>query len=368
MTRTTIAAATAVASLAVTTGASAGGGGVSPPDPPKLTDVHCIQECAGARKAAEGSKVELTGRHLRTVEVVRFKSETGRIDAVPTSVAGRAVQTLVPAGAETGRPIVDGAAGEAKSPSKLTIVPVDQIPQGGEFELRSAKAEPTKAFYDGSKDAKVRYRFCCESTDVRVEVVKKKTGKVVASWREPDQQPNTENTSRWNGRTDSGKRPRRGRFKFKVGPVSGGLEGTDHTDFRYYGYKFPVRGRHYYGDGIGAGRGHQGQDVFAKCGTRMVAARGGRVQTRQYHSAAGYYIVIDGRGTGRDFVYMHLLRRGRARDGERVHTGERIGLVGETGNASGCHLHFEIWSAPGWYEGGHFTDPTDDLRAWDRYS
>ena len=53
---------------------------------------------------------------------------------------------------------------------------------------------------------------------------------------------------------------------------------------------------------------------------------------------------------------------------DRVKTGQPIGNVGDSGNASGCHLHFEIWSAPGWYEGGTFTDPAPSLKAWDKYS
>ena len=51
-----------------------------------------------------------------------------------------------------------------------------------------------------------------------------------------------------------------------------------------------------------------------------------------------------------------------------VRTGQPIGLVGDTGNAQGCHLHFEIWGAPGWYEGGSPIDPLSYLKAWDRYS
>ena len=51
-----------------------------------------------------------------------------------------------------------------------------------------------------------------------------------------------------------------------------------------------------------------------------------------------------------------------------VYTGQRIGSVGQTGNANGCHLHFELWNAPGWYEGGAAFDPLPALMAWDGWS
>ena len=47
----------------------------------------------------------------------------------------------------------------------------------------------------------------------------------------------------------------------------------------------------------------------------------------------------------------------RCRTGEPVRTGQPIGIVGDTGDATACHLHFEIWTAPGWYEGGSPIDP-----------
>ena len=75
------------------------------------------------------------------------------------------------------------------------------------------------------------------------------------------------------------------------------------------GHEFPIRGPHGYGEfaaRFGGGRGHQGQDIFAACGTPLVAARGGMVKFKQYHSRAGYYLVIDGERTGIDYAYMHL--------------------------------------------------------------
>ena len=62
---------------------------------------------------------------------------------------------------------------------------------------------------------------------------------------------------------------------------------------------------------------------------------------------------------------MHLQAAALVNKGAVVATGQPIGAVGQTGNASGCHLHFEMWSAPGWYTGGSAFDPLPYLRAWD---
>ena len=45
-------------------------------------------------------------------------------------------------------------------------------------------------------------------------------------------------------------------------------------------------------------------------------------------------------------------------------TGQPLGFVGDTGSASACHLHFEIWTEPGWYNGGSPVDPLPILRTW----
>jgi murein DD-endopeptidase MepM/ murein hydrolase activator NlpD len=130
---------------------------------------------------------------------------------------------------------------------------------------------------------------------------------------------------------------------------------------------FPVRGPHTYGDGLGAGRNHQGQDLLAECGTKIVAARDGRVRVKDFQaSGAGNFVVIRRAGTSSDDVYMHMRDPASVAEGEKVEAGEAIGRVGSTGRSTACHLHFEIWSSPGWYSGGKPVDPTPRLKRWDR--
>jgi len=134
---------------------------------------------------------------------------------------------------------------------------------------------------------------------------------------------------------------------------------------------FPVRGAHDFGgtqSRFGAGRSghsHQGQDVMAACGLPLVSATAGTVHTTGYQSSAGNYLVIRGAAPVQDYVYMHLQGAPLVRKGAIVAAGQAIGAVGQTGNAQGCHLHFEIWSAPGWYDGGQPFDPLPQLQAWD---
>jgi murein DD-endopeptidase MepM/ murein hydrolase activator NlpD len=65
---------------------------------------------------------------------------------------------------------------------------------------------------------------------------------------------------------------------------------------------------------------------------------------------------------------MHLSEPSPFQPGDRVFTGQQIGAVGDSGNAQGCHLHFELWSGPGWYDGGDPFDPLPALQAWDSWS
>ena len=349
--------AAGVAAICASAGSAfAEGGGIAPPDPAQPRDFACIERCPpGDHTATVGSKLQVTGRALGSVSEVIFTSAGGRVATPATSVSDRAVQAKVPANAADG-PLRVSAAGASVPVDdwKLDVVPESALPAVGSFKLASAVAKPKRAYFDGARAPKVSYMFRGSSaTDVRIEVVNVQTKEVVDSFVEPAAQPNAANTASWDGTTADGATAPNGDYRFRIGSDAGvGAEATEDSSFAFHKFRFPIAARHGYGDGYGAGRNHEGQDVFAKCGSLLFAARGGRVQVNDAHSAAGNYLVIDGKGTGMDFTYAHMLRTSPLRKGARVHTGQQIGQVGQSGNAEGCHLHFELWSAPGYYEGG----------------
>jgi murein DD-endopeptidase MepM/ murein hydrolase activator NlpD len=132
----------------------------------------------------------------------------------------------------------------------------------------------------------------------------------------------------------------------------------------------PIPSAHEYGDGFGVARGkgrrHQGVDMFSPCGTPLVAVMNGRIVFNSFHGAAGHYLVLRNKKLKRDYVYMHLRKPGLPK-GTKVTMGQWIGSMGDSGNASGCHLHFEIWKGK-WYRGGYPINPLPSLQAWDSYS
>ncbi|MCB0863054.1 MAG: M23 family metallopeptidase [Solirubrobacterales bacterium] len=131
---------------------------------------------------------------------------------------------------------------------------------------------------------------------------------------------------------------------------------------------FPVRGPISFGSSgsrFGAGRTghtHQGQDVSASCGTPLVSIRKARVIYNQWDGGGGNYVVLHNLGTSTNFVYMHMIRRSPLRVGQVIGAGTQVGRVGNTGDSSGCHLHFEYWIGP-WQTGGHPIDPLAYLRS-----
>jgi murein DD-endopeptidase MepM/ murein hydrolase activator NlpD len=262
---------------------------------------------------------------------------------------------------------------------------------GSTLTLLSATTSPRKSFYYGVRYPRLTYSIGSDQAqnDLQIDVVNS-NGETVKSFYRNDVAPNVPDSIRWDGATGEKRPAANGHYSFRILPQGGGPAAPRASrlpratrsssgdplslGFDLFGYAFPVLGAHDFGSSgarFGAGRSghtHEGQDVMAKCGTPLVAARGGRVQYSGYQSAAGNYVIIDGKGTGYDTGYMHLLEPSPLREGMTVRTGEPIGLVGSTGSSTACHLHFEIWTAPGWYEGGSPIDPLGYLKKWDSYS
>jgi murein DD-endopeptidase MepM/ murein hydrolase activator NlpD len=240
------------------------------------------------------------------------------------------------------------------------------------------QAQSRRAFFDAARPAKVSFVLHGGSpARMLVELVSSRDGAVVTSWDAGQVTPEMPQSVTWDG-TVGGRVVKPGRYSFRVSATDrtgaravSAQQGPDPAQIQFLHHEFPVRGPHYFGESgarFGGGRGHQGQDVFAACGTPLVAARGGVVKFKQYHGAAGHYVVIDAERTAIDYAYMHLISRALVKEGERVRTGQLIGYVGETGRATGCHLHFEMWTGPGWYDGGSAFDPLPSLQRWDKTS
>ncbi len=181
----------------------------------------------------------------------------------------------------------------------------------------------------------------------------------------------------WNGMNSAGGVSGDGVYRLKGGPGTAGVSvtGGQIQPFAMHLHEFPVPGPHTYGGPdarFGAprsGHTHQGQDLPAACGEKLYVFEKGQVKVNAYQAGgAGYYVVIHGLLTGTDAVYMHLKVPSWAPVGTGVTAGQQIGKVGDTGDAQGCHLHFERWSAPGWYVGGAPYDPLPELQYWDSYS
>ena len=85
---------------------------------------------------------------------------------------------------------------------------------------------------------------------------------------------------------------------------------------------------------------HSGVDIGAPEGTPVGSCNDGIVVFAQELYLEGKTIIID-HGFGLYSIYMHLSEI-QAREGDTVHVGEVIGLVGATGRVTGPHLHWGI--------------------------
>jgi murein DD-endopeptidase MepM/ murein hydrolase activator NlpD len=95
--------------------------------------------------------------------------------------------------------------------------------------------------------------------------------------------------------------------------------------------------------GFDSGRQHNGLDLANRNGGFIYAAADGRIRFADYRGGYGNVVEID-HGAGVRTLYAHLSEFDqRLRPGDYVSAGAPIARMGMTGNATGVHLHYEVW-------------------------
>ncbi|HUL04131.1 MAG TPA: M23 family metallopeptidase [Gemmatimonadales bacterium] len=88
-------------------------------------------------------------------------------------------------------------------------------------------------------------------------------------------------------------------------------------------------------------RAHQGIDVAAPLGSPITATAAGIVTDVRWEDGYGNLVAID-HGYGIVTRYAHCSKILVAR-GQHVRRGQKIALVGSTGESTGPHVHYEVW-------------------------
>ena len=266
------------------------------PSRPRLSDVVCISTCGGVHKATAGSKVQLSGRHLRHVTQVLFERRRRR----PSR--GRPGRRRPAARSRSGSPTAQPPAGR-RSPTPTTTAaksPTDAEDRRRRRRSRLRAASSSKACREAAqglllrqeeaeRDVHVhehRARPTCGSTSS-----KRADGTVVDSWVE--HAPGAEHGAHGELERESAttaSRPPTAPTSSASAPRAGQHGVDQRGQVPYHRFEFPVRGPHSYGDGVGAPRvgphRTRARTSSARCGTKLVAARGGRVQWKAYQAAA----------------------------------------------------------------------------------
>ena len=108
---------------------------------------------------------------------------------------------------------------------------------------------------------------------------------------------------------------------------------------------------------------HTGTDFSVPCGTPVLAANAGTIEIDRSQTWAGRWLVKVVTGPTTLTTWYAHLRSIDVIDGQVVRAGEHIGEAGDLGNATGCHLHFEVHLHNGTIYGPDNTDPTPWLAA-----
>ncbi|WP_461153797.1 M23 family metallopeptidase [Saccharopolyspora tripterygii] len=106
---------------------------------------------------------------------------------------------------------------------------------------------------------------------------------------------------------------------------------------------WPVEGRVTSKPGARWGLTHYGLDIANSIGTPIRAVKRGTVLEAGPASGFGLWVRLQ-HDDGTITVYGHI-NRALVTEGERVDAGDAIAEVGNRGQSTGPHLHFEVWDA-----------------------
>jgi murein DD-endopeptidase MepM/ murein hydrolase activator NlpD len=105
--------------------------------------------------------------------------------------------------------------------------------------------------------------------------------------------------------------------------------------------------------------GHWAIDIAAAYGSEVVAAADGKVTFAGWKNNGGGWQVWISHGGDLYTTYNHMSAITVAA-GETVARGQQVGRIGQSGDATGPHLHFEVWVGPIW-AGGQRMNPLNYL-------
>lgn len=253
----------------------------------------------------------------------------------------------------------------------IVAVALLAAPASAQAFVDQPRVTPSKIFF-GRAPVAVSFAVAPPGVPVvHVEIIAERTRRIARRIVVEQPGPGVRRRVTWDGVTGSGRAAADGRYRVRA-VVPGTTLRRRLGSFVLRGRMYPIRGRHadrgpvgLFGVGRNGGRTHEGYDVNAPCGTPLVAARAGVVVRSRFDPVLyGHEVIVRGLLDGRTYRYAHLRDRPLVRRGERVRTGQRIGVIGDTGNARtvGCHLHFELRHR------GRLIDPRPHLHEWDRYS
>lgn len=131
-------------------------------------------------------------------------------------------------------------------------------------------------------------------------------------------------------------------FPGQVFTIPGGSSGGDGSTSRASSTSAPLADGYiitqHYGERGGYSAGHHTGVDLGDSGSDVVrSVRSGTVARAGWNGAWGLLVVVD--HGHRSSWYAHL-RHSYVSVGQRVSSGQRLGLMGATGNATGKHLHY----------------------------